>query len=45
MNKEIRKYLRPKNSLPNIESAEKIIYLSLIQCMNKWAKKNTKRFL
>ena len=36
-NKEIRKYLRPKNSLPNIESAEKIIYLAVLKYTNNWS--------
>lgn len=36
MNKELRKRLKPMNSLTNIESAEKIIYLQAIDYNEKW---------
>jgi putative transposase len=35
-NKEIRKRLRPMNSLPNMEAAEKIVYLECIDYNDKW---------
>ena len=35
-NKEIRKRLRPMNSLPNMEAAEKIIYLECIDYNERW---------
>jgi transposase-like protein len=37
MNKEIRKRLRPMNSLPNIEAAEKIVYLFSTEYNEKWS--------
>lgn len=43
-NKEIRKYLRPKNSLPNIESAEKIIYLAVLKYTNNWSTRKLRGF-
>lgn len=36
MNKELRKRLKPMNSLTNIESAEKIIYLQVTDYNDKW---------
>lgn len=36
MNKELRKRLKPMNSLTNIESAEKIIYLQSLDYNEKW---------
>jgi len=36
MNKEIRKRLKPMNSLPNIEAAEKIIYLQVTDYNEAW---------
>src|SRR5690606_16198617 len=38
-NKEIRKRLRPMNSLPNIEAAEKIVYLFSIDYNERWSKR------
>lgn len=35
-NKELRKRLKPMNSLTNIEAAEKIIYLQAIDYNEKW---------
>lgn len=37
MNKEIRKRLRPMNSLPNLEAAEKIVYLFSTDYNEKWS--------
>jgi len=36
MNKELRKRLKPMNSLTNIEAAEKIIYLQALDYNEKW---------
>lgn len=44
MNKEIRKRLRPMNSLPNIEAAEKIIYLCAIDYNEKWSTRVIRSF-
>lgn len=34
-NKEIRKRLKPMNSLPNVQAAEKILYLKIIEYNSK----------
>lgn len=38
-NKEVRKRLKTMNSLPNIEAAEKIIYLTSIDYNERWARR------
>ncbi|MGD6877722.1 IS256 family transposase [Bacillus infantis] len=38
-NKEVRKRLKTMNSLPNIEAAEKIIYLTSIDYNDRWARR------
>src|SRR5690606_2998629 len=43
-NKEIRKRLRPMNSLPNIEAAEKIVYLFSIDYNERWSKRIVRGF-
>lgn len=44
MNKEIRKRLRPMNSLPNIEAAEKIIYLFSAEYNERWSSRVIRGF-
>jgi transposase-like protein len=39
MNKEFRKRLKPMNSLTNMETAEKIIYLETKDYNEKWGKR------
>lgn len=43
-NKEIRKRLRPMNSLPNIEAAEKIVYLFSVDYNERWSKRIVRGF-
>lgn len=43
--KEIRKRLRPTNSLPNEKAAEKLIYLKVIDYNAKWSTRRMKGFL
>lgn len=45
MNKEIRKRLRPMNSIPNIEAAEKIIYLFSIDYNETWSTRAIRGFV
>lgn len=42
--KEIRKRLRPMNSLPNIEAAEKIVYLFSVDYNERWAQRVVRGF-
>jgi putative transposase len=43
-NKELRKRLRPMNSLPNIEAAEKIIYLEALDYNETWSGRSIRGF-
>lgn len=43
-NKELRKRLRPMNSLTNMEAAEKIIYLQVIDYNEKWCSRVIRGF-
>ncbi|XEC94422.1 IS256 family transposase [Paenibacillus tarimensis] len=45
MNKELRKRLKPMNSLTNIEAAEKIIYLQAIDYNEKWCGRAIRGFV
>lgn len=45
MNKELRKRLKPMNSLTNIESAEKIIYLQATDYNEKWCGRAIRGFV
>jgi putative transposase len=45
MNKELRKRLKPMNSLTNIESAEKIIYLQALDYNEKWCGRAIRGFV
>lgn len=45
MNKEIRKRLKPMNSLTNIEAAEKIIYLQATDYNEKWCGRAIRGFV
>ncbi|SDY03537.1 IS256 family transposase [Paenibacillus sp. CF384] len=45
MNKEIRKRLRPMNSLTNIEAAEKIIYLQALDYNETWSRRAIRGFV
>jgi transposase-like protein len=44
-NKEIRKRLKPMNSLPNVQAAEKILYLKIIEYNSKWSDRKMRGFL
>lgn len=44
MNKEIRKRLKPMNSLTNMEAAEKIVYLEAIDYNERWANRSIRGF-
>lgn len=44
-NKELRKRLKPMNSLTNIESAEKIIYLQALDYNEKWCGRAIRGFV
>lgn len=44
MNKEIRKRLKPMNSLTNMEAAEKIIYLEATSYNERWSKRVLRGF-
>lgn len=44
-NKELRKRLKPMNSLTNIEAAEKIIYLQAIDYNEKWCGRAVRGFV
>jgi putative transposase len=44
MNKEMRKRLRPMNSLTNIEAAEKILYLQATDYNEKWCSRAIRGF-
>ncbi|TVY09505.1 IS256 family transposase, partial [Paenibacillus cremeus] len=43
-NKELRKRLRPMNSLPNIEAAEKIVYLEALDYNETWSCRSIRGF-
>ncbi|TBL67093.1 IS256 family transposase [Paenibacillus thalictri] len=43
-NKELRKRLRPMNSLPNIEAAEKIVYLEALDYNETWSGRSIRGF-
>lgn len=43
--KEIRKRIRPTNSLPTIESAKKLIYLKVVDYNERWSQRRMKGFL
>lgn len=43
-NKDIRKRLRPMNSLPDIKAAEKIVYLTIQNLNAEWAKRKLRGF-
>ncbi|WP_143810506.1 transposase, partial [Paenibacillus sp. MY03] len=45
MNKELRKRLKPMNSLTNIEAAEKIIYLQATDYNEKWCGRAIRGFV
>ncbi|MDI4643353.1 IS256 family transposase [Cohnella hashimotonis] len=45
MNKELRKRLKPMNSLTNIEAAEKIIYLQATDYNDKWCGRAIRGFV
>lgn len=45
MNKEVKKIFRPKNSLPNIKSAEKLIYLAVVTYCKRWEERRLKGFI
>jgi transposase-like protein len=45
MNKELRKRLKPMNSLTNLESAEKIIYLQATDYNEKWCGRAIRGFV
>lgn len=45
MNKELRKRLRPMNSLTSIEAAEKIIYLQALDYNEKWCGRAIRGFV
>lgn len=45
MNKELRKRLKPMNSLTNIEAAEKIIYLQATDYNDKWCGRGIRGFV
>lgn len=45
MNKELRKRLKPMNSLTNIEAAEKIIYLQALDYNEKWCGRAIRGFV
>ena len=42
--KEIRKRLRPMNSLPDIKAAEKIVYLTVQDINEKWSERKLRGF-
>ena len=42
--KEIRKRLKTKDSLPNQEAAEKLLYLSVVDYNDKWAQRKLRGF-
>nr|WP_238524809.1 transposase [Halanaerobium hydrogeniformans] len=44
-NKEIRKRLKPMNSLPNVQAAEKILYLKIIEYNSKLSGRKMRGFL
>ncbi|KXS46925.1 MAG: transposase mutator type, partial [Halanaerobium sp. T82-1] len=44
-NKEIRKRLKTMNSLPNEKTAEKILYLKILDYNSKWSERRLKGFL
>lgn len=44
LNKEVRKRLKTMNSLPNMEAAEKIVYLTAIQYNEKWTTRKLSGF-
>ncbi|MFW6238435.1 MAG: IS256 family transposase [Halanaerobiales bacterium] len=43
--KEIRKRIRPTNSLPTIESAKKLVYLKVVDYNERWSQRRMKGFL
>lgn len=43
-NKEVRKRLKTMNSLPNIEAAEKIVYLTVLNYNEQWSTKKLSGF-
>ncbi len=43
--KEIRKRIRPTNSLPTIDSAKKLIYLRVLDYNDRWSQRRMKGFL
>lgn len=43
-NKEIRKRLRPMNSLTNMEAAEKIVFLTITEINDKWSERISSGF-
>jgi putative transposase len=43
--KEFRKRLRPMNSLPNIEAAEKIVYLEIMDYNERWGTRAIRGFV
>jgi len=45
MNKEIRKRLKPMNSLTNMDAAEKIVYLEAIDYNERWANRAIRGFV
>ncbi|TXK66238.1 IS256 family transposase [Paenibacillus sp. N3.4] len=44
MNKELRKRLRPMNSLTNMDAAEKIVYLEVLDYNEKWFRRTIRGF-
>ena len=39
LNKEIRKIIHSKNSFPTVESAERLLYLILMNYVSRWEKR------
>ncbi|TYS69962.1 IS256 family transposase, partial [Rossellomorea aquimaris] len=44
LNREVRKRLKTMDSLPNIEAAEKIIYLNVTDYNDRWARRKLSGF-
>ncbi len=42
--KDIRKRLRPMNSLPDVSAAEKIVYLTIQDMNSKWSTRKLRGF-
>ncbi|EGL81356.1 transposase mutator type [Caldalkalibacillus thermarum TA2.A1] len=42
--KEIKKRLRPMNSLPDVKAAEKIVYLTVQDINHKWSERKLRGF-